>query len=172
MKIKEFALYSIFSALVVTFYLIFPPLYLLVFTVFILSLNKKNALLFGLVTGIITGIIDPKILAFSNIFWLPMIALGLKIFEVFIYGGKLNDGCLSKPRKYIGFRLGLITFILIALANIGSEIIASIIQDLGYLYIFVSMPFALLLALGSGIIIGFVGVPLQKRVSKVMYQLS
>lgn len=172
MKIKELALYSIFSALVISLYIILPPLYLLVFTIFVLSLTLKHALLFGVVTGVVTGMIDPKILAFSNIFWLPMIAFGIKMLEVYIYGGKLSDGCLSQPRKLVGFRLGLITFSLIAIANIGSEIIASIVFDLGFIYVLTSLPLAIGLALASSVIIGFLGISLQKRISKILYQFS
>jgi len=172
MKIKEFVLYSVFSALVVAIYLLLPPLYLLVFTIIVLSLDMKSALLLGLITGIITGIVHPKFLTFTNAIWLPLIAFGLKIFEQFIYGGKLKDGCLSKPNKYMGLRLGFVSFIFIFLANLGSEVIASIIQNLGFLYVILSLPMALGLALVTSIIIGFIGIPLQKRLSKLIYQLN
>jgi len=101
-----------------------------------------------------------------------MIVVIFKSSEIFIYGNKLSEGCLSRPMKHIAFRLFLISMISISIANTGSEIISMVLFDSGWIYVVGSLPIALGGSLANAIIIGVIGLPIQQRFSKLLYQLN
>lgn len=96
----------------------------------------------------------------------------LKATEVFIYDGKLADGCLSNPGRHHHVRLACMTFIGILLANLGSEFIAMVIQELGVEYLVIASPIWLGGALINAILIGLFGIHTQRRISKLFGKLS
>jgi len=143
-----------------------------IFVLLILSLKLKESIVIGLIVGLLTFIISGKILTLTNLIWLPMIVVIFKSSEIFIYGNKLSEGCLSRPMKHIAFRLFLISMISISIANTGSEIISMVLFDSGWIYVVGSLPIALGGSLANAIIIGVIGLPIQQRFSKLLYQLN
>lgn len=172
MNIKQLSLVALLSAATLALNIVLPWIYLIFFILLILSLRLRESIMIGFIVGLLTFIISGKVLALTNIFWLPMIVVIFKSSEVFIYGNKLSEGCLSRPMKHIAFRLFLISMISITIANIGSEMISMWLFDLGWIYVLGSLPIALGGALANAILIGFIGLPVQQRFSKLLYQLN
>jgi hypothetical protein len=172
MNIKQLTLIALLSAATLALNIALPWIYLIFFILLILSLRVRESIILGFIVGLLTFIISGKVLTLTNIFWLPMIVVFFKPNEVFIYGNKLSEGCLSRPMKHIALRLFLISLVSISIANIGSEVVSMWLFDSGWMYVFGSLPIALGGALINAIIIGFIGLPVQQRFSKLLYQLN
>ena len=172
LSIKQLALISVLSALALALGYVLPLL--LAFFVILIgnSLKKNEALFFGLIIGILSYLITGHILTLLNIVFFPGILWVIKTVEVYIFGGWLSKGCLSrtKPKHY--FRLGLVSFILLFISNVIAEIIAGFMADIWLEYMIVSLPIALASALVTGILIGLLGIPIQKRLNKALYILK
>lgn len=172
MNIKQLTLVALLSAATLAFNIALPWIYLIFFILLILSLKLRESIIIGFIVGLLTFIVSGKVLTLTNIFWLPMIVIIFKSSELFIYGNKLSEGCLSRPVKHIAFRLFLISLVSISIANIGSEIVSMWLFDSGWLYVLGSLPIAFGGALANALIIGFIGLPIQQRFSKLLYNLS
>jgi hypothetical protein len=172
LNIKQIANIGILGGLVIALYLTLTPLYLFPFLITVLILKKWDALIFSLIVAFLTFFVSGRIETLSNLIWLPMMAITIKSNDLFLYGGRLQDGCLSNPKMHHHIRLGLLTGGLILLANIGSEIIAMVTLDLGWEYLIASLPIALIGAMVNAILISFLGIYLQRRLSKILLRLQ
>jgi hypothetical protein len=171
MNIKQISLIAMMAAITLSIYMIISPIYLIFFVLAVISLKSYEAYLFSIVIGFLTYILSGQIITLSNIIWLPIIVFFLKHFEGYIYGGKLSDGCLSNPSRHHHGRLAFITFIAVLIANLGSEIIAMFIQDLGIEALILSSPIWIGGAILNAIFIGFIGIQTQRRISKTFLKL-
>lgn len=172
MTLKEISLLGLFTALTIAIYFVLSPIYLVAFVLTVLSLKPRQAYIFAFVTGVLTWVISSRIEVIVNMLWLPLIVLLLKSLELYIYDGKLSDGCLSNPSRHHHLRLALVSFVGILLANLGSEMIAMWVQDLGFEYIIISSPIWVGGAILNAILIGFTGIQSQRRISKILKKLS
>jgi hypothetical protein len=170
-NIKQISLVAMMAALTVAIYALLSPLYLVFFIIAILSLKPFEAYIFAIVLGLLTYLVSGRIETVTNLVWLPFIVLILKQFESFIYGGKLADGCLSNPSTHHHGRLALITLFAILVANLGSEIIAMLVQELGVEYLLASSPIWIGGAVVNALIIGLTGIQSQRRLSKIFHKL-
>jgi len=172
MNIKQITFISIFASLTIVIYVILPIVYLFAFILISLSLDKKQSIMYGIVIAMLIFLVSGTAQTLTNFIWLPLIAYSFKLFEEFIYGGLLKDGCLSGVRFINSFKLGLIAFIFILLANLVSELIAMFILQLGFEYILASAPIILGGAIINSVLVGILGISLQKRLSKSLYKLE
>ena len=172
MNIKQITLISIFAALTIVIYIILPIIYLFAFILISLSLDKKQSIIYGLVIAILIFLVSGTAQTLTNLLWLPLIAYSFKLFEEFIYGGFLKDGCLSGVRTINSFKLGLIAFTFIFIANLFSEVIAMIVLQLGFEYLVASSPIIVGGAILNAVLVGILGISFQKRLSKSLYKLE
>jgi hypothetical protein len=172
MNIKQLTFISIFAALTVVIYTFLPIIYLFVFILVSLSLNKQQSLIYGLAIGSLIFLVSGITQTLANVLWLPLIAYSFKLLEKYIYGGYLKDGCLSGVKRMNKFKLGLVAFLFIGLANLGSELIAMLVLGLGFEYLIASSPIIIGGALLNSLLVGLLGVSVQKRLSKYLYKLE
>lgn len=175
LSIKQISLIAVLAALVVGLNLI-PYVSLVALAVFIvlsLSLRKYESIILGVVVGFVMWLTNMQIVTALNIIFLPLIALSLKLLEKFIYGGYLSEGCLTSRAKPIAYvKLGLVSFVLILIPNLLSEVISALIVEGGFANFLGGLPFALGGAALSGLIVGLVGIPLQLRLNKLYLRLN
>ncbi len=172
MNIKQITFISVFAALTLALYAFIPVLYLFAFIIVSLSLEKKETIIFGITIGLLTFLISGRPQTLTNLIWLPLIAYSFKLFELYIYDGYLKKGCLSGVRTKNHVKLAIVAFSFILLANLGSEIITMIALNAGFSYIIASIPIMLGGALINAIVVGLIGISVQKRLSKFLYTLS
>ena len=169
---KFYTLIAIMASATLAISYFFPPLLALLVILIGLSLTKRQALLYAFIVGFVSYVLTTQLISLTNVLFLPFIMFILKQFETFIFGGKLTDGCLSKPFKFRNLRLASMSFILVFLANMSSEIIYGLtIGDvlsqilLGFLISFIG-------ALMTAVIVFLVGIPLLKRLNKLYLKLE
>lgn len=127
LSIKQISLIAVLAAMIVALSLFSYTVFLglAVFIVVSLSLRKVEAIILGVVVGFVMWLTNMQVLTSLNIIFLPLIALTLKLTEKFIYGRKLEEGCLSSANKpQNGFKLGLVSFVLVLIPNLVSELVS------------------------------------------------
>lgn len=172
MNIKQISFISLFAALTLVLYAFVPLIYLFAFIIISLSLEKNQTLIFGLVIGLLTFLISGRPQTLTNLIWLPLIGYAFKLFELYIYGGYLKEGCLSAVKTKNHLKLALISFVFIIIANLGSEIITMFALNAGLEYLAASSLVILGGALINSLLVGLMGISVQKRLSKFLYTLS
>ncbi len=175
LSIKQISLIAVLAALVVGLNLI-PYTSFVALSVFIilsLSLRKYEAMILGGVVGFVMWLTNMQLLTALNIVFLPLIALFLKLFEKFIYGGYLSEGCLTSSTKPIHYvKLGLISFLLVLIPNLISEVIYASVIEGSFVNFLGGLPFALGGAALTGLVVGLIGIPLQMRLNKLYFLLK
>ncbi len=175
LSIKQISLIAVLAALVVGLNLIPYTSFvaLSVFIILALSLRRYEAMILGLVVGFVMWLTNMQVLTALNIVFLPLIALSLKLLEKFIYGRKLSDGCLTRANKPLtSVKLGLVSFILVLIPNIASELIYAGVIVNNFDNFLGGLPFAIGGALLTGLIVGLIGIPLQLRLNKAYFLLN
>jgi hypothetical protein len=155
--------------LVVTQYL--PIASLSVFIIFVLVLTRKQAYSLSIILAILLWMVSGKFLSATNLFLLPLIVYCMKAWQC-KWDSKNRSSCLSVNDRRKAISLCLTSFSVILAANIFSEISAATFFSFGIAYVVVSLPICLIGAVGNAIIIGIIGLPTQKRISKVLFKMS
>jgi hypothetical protein len=167
MNTKSFTLIAIFTALTITLSLVFPLLLLFVFIIISMVIRPREAMLLGMVIGFTSYLLGGQILALSNVILLPIIAFALNQLEPYIYGRSLSEGCHS-DNAASRWRLGLVVFVLILIANTLNEGLAALLINGGIPYLIASIPIIVLGAIGNALLIGLFGIFLQLRLQKII----
>ena len=169
---KFYTLIAVMASATLSISYFFPPLLALLVILIGLSLTKRQALLYALIVGFVSYVLTTQIITLTNVFFLPLIIFILKQFETFIFGGKLSDGCLSKPNKFRNLRLASMSFILVFLANMSSEIIYGLTIGDVFSQILLGFLISFIGALITSVIVFLVGIPLLKRLNKLYLKME
>jgi len=172
MTSNSIAIIGVMASLSIVLSVYFPIGMLFVYLITVLVLRLKDSVTLGIVIGLVSYLLTSDLIALTNVFLLPMIAITHYLFEPFIYGRHLSEGCHNEHSVASRIKLGSVAFISILIANIISEFAASIIYGGGLAYVVVSLPVSLIGAVINAILIGLLGILIQLRIQKVMIKKS
>ena len=167
MKPKELTLIGIVSALQIVISLSLPLISLTTLIIFTLTLTMQQGITMAIVTAIITSIINGKVVGLINILLLP-----LTVFIIKKYQEKKISGCSRGDKGKRNFELAFLSFFVILIGNLISEIVASFLINGGVAYIIASIPIVFLGAFINAIIIGTIAIVVHYRICKIYVKIG
>jgi hypothetical protein len=172
MNTKQIALIGLFAAVSVVLGLMFAPLMVVMVLIVGLSLTKRDAIIFGFVTGVLFWLLESQLFAVTNIILFPLMIVSLRLLEQPIFGRELKKGGLHKPKHRSFIYLGVSSFILVLLANTVAEILVGLSLGTVISYVLASVPVIVVGAAITSLLMGIVGIPLIQRLNKLLWMIE
>ena len=166
---KDISLVAVLSALIISISIMLPPLLFFVFAIIVMSIHKTQAYLIAFVVGVISYLITGQPMSTINIILLPMFVYLIDVTKPFYYRSKKHQELeCSSTKRISNVALGLTTGVIVLLLNTINEFAAFTIWQYTFEQFISSMPLAIGGAIVTGLLLGFVGVYLQQRFTKLL----
>ena len=169
---KFYTLVAVLAAMTIAIGYFFPPLMIFLIIIIGLSLLLKQSIAYALVVWLVSYLLQSNPIVIINIVLLPLIVISLKLMEPVIFTGYLKKGCLSRTRKRNHLLFAIVSFLIVFISNMISELIYGIITQTILASLLAGIIPSIIGAIIVSILIGFIGIPLLKRLNKLYYKFE